>query len=51
MWEYSRLNIVGFGVRDAVQAAITQVCTDNYDQLYNGLREGYSGGYKLQNSN
>lgn len=47
MWEYSRLNIVGLGVRDAVQAAITQVCTDNYDKVYNGVREGYSGGYKL----
>lgn len=47
-FEYSRLNIIAQGSRDAVQAAITQVCTENYDQLYNGLREGYSGGYKLE---
>ena len=51
MWEHSRLNIVAQGSRDAVQAAITQACTEQYDQLYTGLREGYSGGYKLQSSN
>lgn len=51
MWEYSRLNTVAQGSRDAVQTAITQVCTEQYDQLYNGLREGYSGGYRLQSTN
>lgn len=50
MWEYSRLNTVAQGSRDAVQAAITQTCTEQYDQLYAGLREGYSGGYKLEST-
>ena len=35
MWEYSRLNTVAQGSRDAVQTAITQICTEQYDQLYN----------------
>ncbi|MBW7573173.1 Ig-like domain-containing protein [Caproiciproducens faecalis] len=50
MWEYSRLNTVAQGSRDAVQSAITQACTEQYDQLYPGLREGYSGGYKLEST-
>ena len=46
-FEYIRLNIIAKGTRDAMQTVITQSCTANYDKLYNGLREGYSGGYKL----
>lgn len=46
--EYLRLNVIAQGTRDGVQAVITQACTNNYDKLYNGLREGYSGGYTLQ---
>lgn len=46
-FEYIRLNIIAKGTRDAMQTVITQSCTANYDKLYNGLREGYSGGYEL----
>ena len=46
-FEYIRLNIIAKGTRDAMQTVITQSCTANYDKLYNGLREGYSGGYQL----
>lgn len=47
VWEYTRLMIVASGVRDAVQSSIISVATTNYDEVYNGLREGYSGGYLL----
>lgn len=49
-FEYIRLQIVAKGVRDAMQTAITTVCTQNYSNVYNGLREGYSGGYVLANN-
>jgi len=47
VWEYARLYIIAGGVRDAVQSSIISVATTNYDEVYNGLREGYSGGYVL----
>ncbi len=49
-YEYIRLTIIARGVRDAVQSSIISVATTNYDEVYNGLREGYSGGYTLQGS-
>lgn len=45
--EYLRLQIIAKGVRDATQSAVISVATGNYDDVYNGLREGYSGGYAL----
>ena len=45
--EYLRLQMIAQGVRDAVQSAVISVATENYDEVYNGLREGYSGGYTL----
>lgn len=45
--EYSRLQSTAKRVRDAVQAAVTETCEEQYADLYNGIREGYSGGYKL----
>jgi hypothetical protein len=47
--EYSRLESTAMNTRNAVQAAITQVCTDNTKNVYTGIREGYAGGYKLDN--
>lgn len=47
VYEYLRLVIIASGVRDAVQSSIISVATTNYDEVYNGLREGYSGGYTL----
>lgn len=47
--EKGHLQIVDKGVRDAVQNAATAACTENYDKVYNGIREGYSGGYKITN--
>ena len=45
--EYFRLQIIAAGVRDALQASVLSVAVDNYSELYNGLREGYAGGYEL----
>lgn len=47
--EYLRLQIIASGVRDAVQSSVIAVATQNYDDVYNGLREGYSGAYALDN--
>lgn len=44
--EYLRLLIIAQGVRDAVQAAIISTVVENYDDVYHGIREGYSGGYQ-----
>lgn len=44
--EYLRLLIIAQGVRDAVQAAIISTVVENYDDVYHGAREGYSGGYR-----
>jgi hypothetical protein len=44
--EYFRLMIVAKGVRDALQDAVISTVNDNYDEVYHGVREGYSGGYQ-----
>ncbi|MCM1060986.1 MAG: hypothetical protein NC452_11950 [Eubacterium sp.] len=44
---YIRLMIIASGVRDAVQSAVIATATENYGNLYNGIREGYAGGYSL----
>ena len=41
--EYIRLLIIAQGVRDAVQTAVISTVNDNYDDVYHGVREGYSG--------
>lgn len=48
--EYMRLQLIAKGVRDALQTSVISVATENYDDVYNGLREGYSGGYTLSAS-
>lgn len=45
--EFARLAIIVSGVRDSLQQAVISVAVTNYDELYHGLREGYSGGYQL----
>ncbi|TYQ17849.1 UNVERIFIED_CONTAM: hypothetical protein Cloal_0221 [Acetivibrio alkalicellulosi] len=49
--EYIRLQMIAKGVRDALQTAVISIAVQNYDDLYNGLREGYSGGYVLTSFN
>lgn len=45
--EVFRISLIVQGVRDALQQATISVATANWDEAYNGLREGYSGGYVL----
>lgn len=47
MSEFFCLMIIAQGVRDGLQQAVISVATTNYDETYRGLREGYSGGYRL----
>lgn len=44
--EYIRLVIIAQGVRDAVQSAVISTANDSYDDVYHGVREGYSGAYQ-----
>ena len=44
--EYLRLLIIAKGVRDAVQSSVIATVTENYDNVYQGAREGYSGAYQ-----
>ncbi len=44
--EYFRLLIIAQGVRDTLQTAVISTVNDNYDDVYHGIREGYSGGYQ-----
>ena len=43
--EYFRLNIIAKGIKDALQDAVISAVTENYDNVYHGTREGYSGAY------
>lgn len=43
--EAIRLMIIAKGVRDAVQSAVISTVNDSYDNVYHGIREGYSGAY------
>ncbi|WP_036712411.1 hypothetical protein [Paenibacillus ehimensis] len=50
VYEYMRLKIIASGVRDAVQSSIITVATENYSNVYTGLRQSYSGGFtRIQN--
>jgi len=44
--EYLRLLIIAQGVREAVQSSVIATVTENYDNVYQGAREGYSGAYQ-----
>ncbi len=44
--QYYHCYIVAQGVRDALQDATIMTVTENYSDVYHGVREGYSGGYQ-----
>lgn len=46
-FEYLRLQVIAYGTRNAIESVVTQSCTANYDRLFNGVREGYSGAYQF----
>lgn len=45
--EFFRLQVIAYGIRNSLQEAVISVATANYNELYSGLREGYSGGYYM----
>ena len=49
-WQYARLVIISAGVKDAVQSAVISTSVANYGNVYDGIREGYSGGYTYSGS-
>lgn len=48
--EYFRLKIIASGIEDAVQSAVITVSIDNFDNVFSSNREGYSAGYKYDDS-
>ena len=46
-WQFLRLMTIAAGVKDAVQSAVISTSVANYGNVYDGIREGYSGGYRL----
>ena len=47
LWQIVRLVTIAAGVKDAVQSAVISTSVGNYSNVYDGVREGYSGGYKF----
>ncbi len=47
IWQIVRLVIISAGVQDAVQSAVNATSVGNYSNVYDGVREGYSGGYRF----
>ena len=46
LFQFYRLNVIASGVRDAVQSAVISAGNDNWANVWNGVRQGYSGAYK-----
>ena len=46
MGEFFRLNIISHGIKEALQDSVISTVTENYDDVYHGVREGYSGAYQ-----
>ncbi len=46
LWQILRLVTISAGVKDAVQSAVIATSVGNYSNVYDGVREGYSGGYR-----
>ena len=47
IWPLVRLLTIAAGVKDAVQSAVIATSVGNYSNVYDGVREGYSGGYRF----
>lgn len=47
LWQMSRLIITATGVKQALQSAVISTATENYGNVYTGIRDGYAGGYTL----
>jgi len=49
--EYLRTKTIAKGVRDSLESAVISVVIQNWDNNYESLRQGYSGGYGLDENN
>lgn len=47
LMEFTRVQLISTGIRDAVEQAVTSVAINNAYNSYNGIREGNSGAYEL----
>ena len=47
LWQIVRLVTIAAGVKDAVQSSVIATSVGNYSNVYDGVREGYSGGYRF----
>lgn len=47
--ECIRLNNTAYLVRNEIRTATIETCAKQYPSVYNGIREGYSGGYTISN--
>lgn len=45
--ESLRMNGTAQKIRSEVQAATVECCAEQYNNVYDGIREGYSGGYSF----
>lgn len=45
--EYLRIKTIAKGIRDSLESAVISVVVQNWDNNYESLRQGYSGGYDL----
>ena len=43
--EFCRLWIIAQGVKEAAQQAVISTVSDNYDDVYHAVREGYAAGW------
>ena len=50
LWQLVRLITISAGVKDAVQSAVIATSVGNYSNVYDGVREGYSGDYRYSGS-
>ena len=49
--EYLRIKTISKGIRDSLESSVISVVIQNWDNNYESLRQGYSGGYNLDESN
>ena len=45
--EYLRIKTISKGIRDSLESSVISVVIQNWDNNFESLRQGYSGGYDL----
>jgi hypothetical protein len=49
--EYIRIKTISKGIRDSLESSVISVVIQNWDNNFESLRQGYSGGYNLDETN